>query len=107
MEDLAKVTNQLEFLFLKRLARGLKEEKIDIPRAKALAKAFLKIEPFSSVEDAKAKLDSFTRQEDYFSNLNEYIEAYYSEQQKNAMIEKMRHHIRQGDIDQALEVAKN
>lgn len=107
MNDLSKVTNQLEYLFLKRLARGLKEETIDIPRAKALAKEFLQIEPFSSVEDAKSKIDSFTRKDSYFLTLNEYIEAYYSEQQKNALIEKMRQHIKQGNIDQALEVAKN
>lgn len=107
MDDLPKVTDQLEFLFLKRLAAGLKAEDIDIPTAKQLAKVFLAIEPFSSVEDARQKMSDFTSEHQYFSQLRDYVDAYYSEQHKDALIEEMRSHIRQGNIDQALEVAKN
>lgn len=107
MQDLPKVTNQLEFLFLKRLAAGLKDGTVDIPTAKKLAKTFLQIEPFSSIDDAKLKMLTFSQENSYFSQLKDYIDAYYSEQQKDAVIEQMRAHIQQGNIDQALEVAKN
>lgn len=107
MDDLPKVTNQLEFLFLKRLAAGLKDGAFDIPTAKKLANTFLHIEPFSSIEDAKMKMLTFSQENSYFTQLKDYIDAYYSEQQKDAVIEQMRSHIQQGNIDQALEVAKN
>ena len=55
MEDLPKLTNQLEFLFLKRIIEGFRERTIDFPTAQDLAKKFLEMEPFASFEDAKQK----------------------------------------------------
>lgn len=107
MNDLPKVSNQLEFLFLKRLSAGLKNGSIDLQTAKKLTSTFLQIEPFSSIEDAIQKMQAFVVQFPDFSQLKEYVEAYFSEQYKDVRIEQMRTHLKQGDIDQALEVAKN
>ena len=107
MDNLPVVTNQLEFLFLKRLVAGLKDGTLDLPTAKVLTQTFRHIEPFSSVEDAKAKMQDFSEKNPYFSQLQDYIDAYYSEQYKDVLIEQIRDHVRQGNIDQALQIAKN
>ena len=106
MQDLPKVTDQLEFLFLKRIATGLRDGSIDLPTAKKSATTFRQIEPFNSVDDAKQKMQSFSSQYNNFTVLKEYIDAYYNEQYKDTVVEKMRSHLQQGNIDQALEVAK-
>lgn len=106
MDELAKVANQLEYIFLKRLAIGIKGNIIDIPTAKNLATLFLQIEPFTSVDDAKQKMQQFSIQNSYFELLKDYIEAYYSEQHKDAAIEQMRVHIKEGNLDKALQSIK-
>lgn len=107
MQDLPQVANQLEFLFLKRLSTGLKDGILDIPTAKDVTNRFIEIKPFSSIDDAKMKMMTFSQQNTYFAQLKDYIDAYYSEQIKDNRIEQMRQHMQQGNIDQALEVAKN
>lgn len=106
MNDLPKATSQLEFLFLKHLSDGLKSGSIDIPTAKQLTSAFLQIDPFASIDDAKQKMQAFSQQFPSFMQLKNYIDAFYSEQHKDEVIEQMRAHLKQGNIDQALEVAQ-
>ncbi|HVZ58429.1 MAG TPA: hypothetical protein VG935_01620 [Patescibacteria group bacterium] len=106
MQDLQLVTRQLEYLFLKKLVDEVRSKTLDNASAKQLATAFLQIEPFASVEDAKSKIEQFTRYNAQFATLNEYIDAYFSEQHKDILIEKMRQHIKAGNIDQAIQIAK-
>lgn len=102
MNDLPKITDHLEYLFLKKIAAGLRDGSVDLPTAKGLAQSFLKIEPFTSVDDAKTKVDTFAIQHNILNMLKEYIDAYFYEHHKDALIEQMRTHIRAGNIDQAL-----
>jgi len=106
MQDLPKLSTQLEFLLLKYLASNLQDGKMDIPYAKVRASTFLAIEPFASIEDAKAKMQKLAIQYPDCSFLQRYVDAYYSEQHKDKVVEQMREHIKQGNLDQALEVAK-
>lgn len=106
MEEIKKMTNHLEYLFLNHLADGLIAGTIDIPSAQKLAAAFLQLEPFASVEDAQGKMGQFTRPYEQFAMLKEYIDGYHQQQQKDAMIEKMRAHLKEGHIDEALQVVK-
>ena len=107
MEDLPKLTNQLEFLFLKRIIEGFRERTIDFPTAQDLAKKFLEMEPFASFEDAKQKIGNFVRMREQFGHLAEFIDAFHTEQQKSVLIEKMRVHLKKGEIDQAIKIAQD
>mgnify|MGYP001601058212 FL=1 len=60
MDELKKLTNQLEYIFLKKIIEGLKDNSISIMQAKENAVLFLKLQPFSTLEDAKTNVKSFT-----------------------------------------------
>lgn len=106
MDDVQKITSQLEHLFLEKILEGLRQKTLAIPQAKSLATDFLKCEPFASFEDAVEKMKAFTRQASELGVLNEYLSAFHQERQKSALIEKMRAHLSKGEVDQAIQVAK-
>lgn len=107
MDDVQRITSQLEYLFLNKIIEGLRQETIDMPQAKQLAISFLQIEPFTSFADAQQKIAAFIRQRAEFGFLEEYLSAFHEEQQKNVLIEKMRTHMKNGQIDAAIQVAKD
>jgi hypothetical protein len=106
MEDLKKITDHLEYLFLIKIANGLKGKQVDIPTSKSLAQEFLKIEPFQTLEDARSKIDKFASLHPLLTNLKEYIDGYYFEHHKDEMLEQMKAHMKAGNIDEALRVVK-
>jgi len=106
MDDLKKITDHLEYLFLIKIANGLKGKLVDLPTAKSLAQEFLKIEPFQTIEDARYKIDKFASRHPLLSNLKEYIDGYYFEHHKDEMLEQMKAHMKAGNIDEALRVVK-
>ncbi|HUD04814.1 MAG TPA: hypothetical protein VMR59_02405 [Patescibacteria group bacterium] len=106
MDDLAALTHQLEYLFLKKLIAGLKDKSLDALTAKEYANAFLRIEPFESAEDAYIKIMDFVAKNVLFNELKAQMNTYQSEKNDLAKINKMRAYIKQRDIDSALKVAK-
>lgn len=106
MDDIAALTHQLEYLFLKKIIAGLRNKSISIAKAKEYANAFLSIEPFSSAEDAYVKIMEFVAKNTLFSELKTYMNSYQHEKNDLAKIKKMREYIKQSDIDSALKVAK-
>ena len=106
MEELTKLKEHLEYMFLKVIINGLRDNSISIEQSKAFAQEFLVSEPFASVEDARAKIHSYTTTHPQFITLRGYIDSYHQEQKVSEVIEKMRTHIKNNDIDQALQVAK-
>jgi len=107
MVDLAKITEQLEYIFLKKIVEGLKDFSIDVVQAKSLAKEFLKMEPFISLDDVKQKINSFVNTHSIFDRLKAYTDSYHEEQKINNVIEKMRKYIKdESNIDKALQIAK-
>jgi hypothetical protein len=103
MDDLR---NHLEYIFLEEIVRGLRQKSISVEDSKKLAQVFLSIEPFASNEDAQAKIDKFCQDYPEFSTLKEYLTAYTKEQNIDAVIAKMREHIKNNNLDEALRVAK-
>lgn len=104
MDEIKKMTDQLEYIFLNQLADQLIAGSLKIPEAQQMAASFLKTEPFTSIEDAQLKMGEFTRPYEHFGTLKEYVDGYYQQQQKDAMISKMRAHLKEGRIDEALKV---
>jgi hypothetical protein len=106
VDDLAVLTHQLEYLFLKKIIDGLRDKKISIVQAKEYANAFLAIEPFVSAEDAHEKIMNFFAQYPIFIETRNYMLTYQNEKNDLSKIAKMREHIKQNNIDAALAVAK-
>ncbi len=107
MDDVQKITSQLEYLFLNKIIEGLNQKNLNMPQAKILATDFLQLEPFTTFEDARKKIQSFIRQRAEFGFLDEFLKGFHDEQQKSQLIEKMRGHMRNGQIDAALKAAKD
>lgn len=106
MNELQKLTTHLEYLFLQSLIRGLRNKNIDIPEAKKYATAFLELEPLTSLEDAKVKINQLSQLYPKFSIPEDYIDLYYQEQQKDDLLEKMKQYIKENKIDEALNMVK-
>ena len=70
--------------------------------AKTLAQEFLKSEPFASVDDAHAKVDTFVAKNPSFALLKEYSDTYYHEEHLDEKMELMKQHIKANNIDEAL-----
>lgn len=103
-DALIKMRDQLEYLFLRVIIPGMKNNTIPIPQAKQLTREFLSIEPFTSSEDARQKIDKFTSAHQGFSLLKEYADVYYHEDKIDDKLEVMRQHLKQNNIDEALNV---
>jgi len=105
MEEMKKVTNDLAYMFLKRIVTGLRDGSIDVQRAKLLARLFINLEPFNSIDDAKVKMHTFATQNPHFQELDTYMTAYHEEKKIGQVIDKMRKYMKDNDIDNALAVA--
>jgi len=90
MDELKKLTEQLEYMFLKKIIEGLKEGSLSILQAKEKAQQFLKLQPFTTTEDAKEKIKNFTTEHSQFNGLMELVNSFHSEQKTDETIEKMR-----------------
>lgn len=103
-DSLLKMKEQLEYLFLRVIIAGMKNNTLPIPEAKKLAREFLAIEPFASVEDAHTKIDHFTTTHQGFSLLKEYSDVYYDEDKLDEKLNVMRQHLKANNIDEALNI---
>ncbi|MBI2032377.1 MAG: hypothetical protein HYT09_01905 [Candidatus Levybacteria bacterium] len=101
-----KIKGHLEYLFLKALVQGLEEESLSVEEARAFAQEFLSIEPFTSLQDAETKMESFTSRNSLFNELIIYLGAYEKEKHIDERVEKMRFYIKNNNLDEALKVAK-
>jgi hypothetical protein len=106
MDDIAALTHQLEYLFLKKIIAQLKDETVDVPTAKAEANAFLGIEPFTTPEETYIKIMDFVKEHPAFGELKAHMNAFQKEKNDLAKIAKMREHMKNNNIDAALAVAK-
>lgn len=106
MDELLSLTHQLEYEFIKKIINGLETKNIDIPSAKQYAIEFLSMEPFESVEDANNKIANFCQEHKEFLNLKEYMDAYNRERSTHQKVNTMRKLIKENNIDEALNIAK-
>ena len=106
MDELKKLTNQLEYIFLKKIIEGLKNNSLSIVQAKEKAQLFLKLQPFATVEDIKEKVKNFTSEHSQFNELMGLVDSFHTEQKTDQVIEKMKNFIKEDRLDEALDVAK-
>jgi hypothetical protein len=106
MDDLAALTHQIEYLFLRKIITGLQSKSINVSESKKYANAFLAIEPFKSADDAHAKITAFVSSNVPFTELKEYMDAYQDKKDELAKIAKMKEHLKQNNIKEAIAVAK-
>lgn len=105
MDELKKLTDQLEYMFLKKIIEGLKDSSLSILQAKEKAEQFLKLQPFTTTDDLKLKIHTFTSENRLFTELMNLVNSFHIEQKTDERIEKMRDFIREDRIDEAIEVA--
>lgn len=105
MDEMKKLTDQLDYLLMKKIINGLRDGSVSIPNAKLLAHEYLAVKPFDSVEDAKQKVHNLINITPLYQTLKDYMDAYHEEQKINSVIEKMRQHMDNNNVDAALEVA--
>jgi hypothetical protein len=107
MDDMKKLTDKVEYLFLKILLGDLDSQSITVEEMKSSAKDFLTLEPFISIDDARSKVNSLVTRYPRYSELKEYMAAYEKELRTEAVIEKMRAHMKSNNLDEALKVAQS
>lgn len=103
-DSLVKMKDQLEYLFVRVIISEIKKQKMHANDVKPLCQEFLKEEPFSSIEDAHEKVDSFVAAHPQFSVLKEYANVYSDEDKIDEKLDIMRQHLKANNIDDALKV---
>jgi len=106
MDNLQKVTEHIEYLFLKQIIKGLRDESITPEQAKEFAQKFLPIEPFQSLDDAKQKIHSYVAAHEQFRPLQDYVDAFHVDLQADQKVEQMKQFIKENRFDEAIQVAK-
>lgn len=106
MGEMVALMNKLEYIFLKVLVTTLRDETMTVEEAQLYSGEFLKIDPFTSIEDAKTKIYAFVEKYPAFAPMKTYVDSYKDEQKINGIINKMSGYLKQNDVDSALEVAK-
>lgn len=107
MDEIAFLTHQLENLFLKKIIDELRKKSMSLTQAKEYAQAFLTIEPFPSSEETYIKIMDFVAKYTMFPELKTYMNSYQKDKSDRAKVDQMREHIKQNNIDAALQVAKS
>ena len=104
MEEL---THKIERMFLRGVLEGLKNKSLVVKDARASARALLDVEPFASLDDAKAKTAKLTESFPLFTGIRDYVNSYSEELQIQNVVDKMQKLIKNDSIDEALEVAQS
>lgn len=105
-QPMQTLVDQIERDLLAHIYTNLKENKISGMVAQTLAKEFLALLPFKDKKDLVDKLstlgEKYPEARQTYVNLGIPLE----EQQRQERLEQMRAHIKAGDLDKALAVAK-
>lgn len=104
--NLDKLVEEVERDLLSHIYANLKTNEINAQQAQKLAQDFLKLLPFKDKKDLLDKLNELGKE--YRTAQEVYVKfgVPYEEQEREKKLELMRTHIKNGDIDKALEVAK-
>jgi len=106
MDDIAVLTHQLEYMFLKKIIDELNAGTMRVAEAKKNAKDFLAIEPFTTPEETYIKIMDFVKQHGVFAELKTHMNNYQKEKSERAKVAKIQEHLRKNNIDAAIAVAK-
>ena len=105
-QDVNKLVSDIERDLLFYIIMSMKSRKISIGEAHYLAQDFLKLLPVKDKEDLLEKLsglaNTYTEAREVFVKYN----TPYEEEKRNKLLNTMRDHIKSGDIEKAIAVAK-
>lgn len=96
---------RIEEEYLKILIKQLQEGDIDTAQAKQLSIEFLNLTPFQTSEDMETKIRSFTEAHPEFGGIYVNLLKYEDEARTSALLNQMRTHMKNNDVDQALHLA--
>lgn len=102
MEDLVR---EIEIAFIKKLMRLIQDKVIPVDQARLIARHFIALFPFHDVADIKAKVAQFLTLQTQFEEMNFVLTKWDDEEKTRAVIDKMREHIKAGEVDKAIAVA--
>lgn len=106
IQNIDKLVEEVERDLLSHIYANLKTNEITAEQAQKLAQDFLKLLPFKDKKDLLDKLNMLGNQ--YRTAQEVYVKfgVPFEEQQRQQKLDLMREHIKSGNIEKALEVAK-
>ncbi|OGH38962.1 MAG: hypothetical protein A3B44_03605 [Candidatus Levybacteria bacterium RIFCSPLOWO2_01_FULL_38_21] len=104
--DIQQEVEEVKKELVELIIKHLREKKIPVDKAKKLAEAFLKILPINDQQDLLDKLKNLGV--DYQEAKEIYVDELkkISEERRDQTLSQMRDHIKQGNIDKAIEAAR-
>lgn len=95
----------IETAYIKKLMRLIQDQALSVNDARMVTKHYLALFPFHDVEDIKAKITKFMELHHQFPELAFELKKWDDEAQTRSVINKMREHIKAGEVDKAIAVA--
>lgn len=105
-DEMAVITDRLQYIFVKVVIAGFRAKSLPVADAKKWAKELLGMKPLTSLAEAEEKIGKFVEGKKDLKQMKNYLDAYDEEKRLEAVIERMRTHLKKNEIDKALEVAK-
>lgn len=96
----------VEAAFMKTIIRGLRLSEYTPAAAKELARQFLPVIYAQSLEEFRLQLEHFCGKTAGFKELLVILKRYDAEKETHTILEKMRQHMRSGNLEGAISVAE-
>ncbi len=106
MDVSPELRKSVDLAFLQQLASDLKSAKISPLRARLLAKEFLPISKSVTVDLLKLGLADFCKKNPSFNSIQLIVEKHTDDSETNDLLQRMRQHMQDGNIDAAIQVAE-
>ena len=97
---------QVEVDYLLDLIKELRSQRIDLPKGREITREFLTLLPFTSLDDMRNKVKTFSEKYKDFSRAYINLQAKEEQEKKTAVLDKMREHLKNKNIDEAINIAK-
>ena len=100
------ITDRLQYIFVKAVIAGFREKSLAVADAKKWAGELLAMKPFASIQEADEKIGKFVAGKEKLKQMKNFLDVYEEEKRLEAVIERMKTHLKKNEIDEALAVAK-
>jgi len=104
--DLQNVVADVERELLNEIVANLDQKKISVQESQAIAKEFLSLLPIEDKKDLVDKLRKLSTDHEEAGGVFLHYAEEYEESEKQRKLQLMSQHIKNGEIDSALAVAK-
>lgn len=105
-QTVQSLVTDVEKELLQTIINNLREDRMDVPQARALAKEFLTLLPMQDKHDLLTKLLAFSQKHVEAKSMYLKVAVPAEEEERLRKIEEMSKHIQAGNIEHALTVAK-